>query len=160
MRARPLFVWTKEIDGLMWGFIGVAVVLFVSLALLLPSSKPAAPPASAPSAPAPQVRYPDRVTAEVRWSAIALRVANQDSFTWSDVSIRINAGAFSNGYQIHRGTVAPGDVLTVPFQDFVNSNAERFNPFTHAVQSIMISASLIDEGGKRHSVFSEYRPTE
>ena len=64
-----------------------------------------------------------------------LTVQNNDSFAWKDCSATINQRLFS-GFDLHFGSIEPGQSATLEATEFTKHNGERFNPTAYKVQSL------------------------
>lgn len=92
-----------------------------------------------PSGTAPERTEPAgplALSAEVRRSDTQLFVTNASSVPWTECSIHINPGLFSDGYVQRIGSIGAGDTASGGLMAFVDGDGARFNPGTHVVQSV------------------------
>lgn len=85
-------------------------------------------------------RTPDpapTLSATVRMSGMQLHVTNDDVFTWTDCVIDINGGIRS-GFTQRIARIAAGETVSGGLMAFTRSGGERFNPITHAVESVSV----------------------
>lgn len=72
------------------------------------------------------------LSADIRTTGTQLVITNRDSFDWQNCIIQVN------GRWETRGSIAAGARAETGLATFTRSDGERFNPFTHKVESANI----------------------
>src|SRR5690606_4295938 len=70
-----------------------------------------------------------------------LRMTNLEEGVWQSCRISINTGVVRGGWTTDVARIAPGATVAGGLMTFVKSDGERFNPFTHAVQSVSLACN-------------------
>lgn len=99
-----------------------------------PASEPDPEPQPEPAVPA---YAPMR--ADVAMNQLIVRVTNANDYPWRDCEVRINPGLLNNGWTQSVAAIAPGETIESGLMAFTRSGGERFNPATHAVETIAVS---------------------
>ncbi len=74
----------------------------------------------------------------VRFTGTQIVVINRDNFDWRDCKIAINSGIFGGGWTTNVARIAAGDTVRGGILTFTGRGGERFNPATHAVETITV----------------------
>lgn len=109
--------------------IGCSVVLILILSIYLcsvfsPSKKQSTP----------------ELNANVRYSGTQIIIKNNDSFSWDNIKIELNAGLLDSGYYYEGGSIAAGATATIGILNFAKSSGERLNPLSIKVRTATVGA--------------------
>jgi hypothetical protein len=71
-------------------------------------------------------------------------VYNDCDDDWTDVTVDLNGGVFTDGYLCHENVahIAAGDHVTVGVMQFANNEGVRFNPLQMKPQKLQVSAKV------------------
>ena len=76
--------------------------------------------------------------ATVRFTGSQFIIENNTPFDWNNVSMSVNSGLISGGYDLKVSFIRARTTYTVGAMQFAKSDGERFNPFTHKAQKFVI----------------------
>lgn len=124
------------------------IVLAVIIPLCCHSKTPKTPPAAAKA-------EPEYVTpnAKITVSMVQLAIKNMDDFNWMGVTLELNPGTFSNGFEKKIGFLAMGEERTINLIEFTK-DTERFNPLTYTVKDMRIRGA-----SKKGALLAQYGMT-
>jgi hypothetical protein len=88
-----------------------------------------------------------RLNAAARVDNAQLHLTNNDPFPWTDCSVELNSGTIRAGWSQNVGRIPAGETVSSGLMAFTRSGGERFNSFTHAVESIHVDCNTL--GGRR-----------
>jgi hypothetical protein len=117
-------------------FLAIAAVLFIAWVSW---------PRSSSQTPRPSPMQDLRADAGCNPSGVYIK--NRDSFAWKEMKVELNRRWFVRIRD--SATPKPEQTEIYPFSIFQTSDGERFNPTTHACQSIDIHVDTLD-GGRAH----------
>lgn len=117
-----------------WGCGIVLVLLFVGLFVLNNIF-------CSPSKKTTDSSQPVELTARVHNSGSQIEITNNDTFTWSNVTVSLNYETWGNGFTNSVSSLAPGDTVKFGLMTFTKESGERFNPITYAVKKLEIKAT-------------------
>lgn len=84
-------------------------------------------------------KLPD-MNAKVEFDGQQFRIGNENSFDWTNVKFRLNSD-----YELRASRINAQSEYTVGIMQFTKSDGEVFNPFTHKVVNVIISAYTPDD---------------
>lgn len=84
--------------------------------------------------------------AEIRFSAVNMRITNENKTTWKGCTLEINPGIIKSGYKYKLAVLEPGATRNLPLGEFTKGG-DRFNYFETKPEKVSISCA--DVGGKR-----------
>lgn len=88
--------------------------------------------------------YPAELDARVNFDGTQIKVVNRDDFAWTDCEVSINPGMFGGGWTQDVARISPGDSAVGGIMAFTDADARRFNPTTHAVESVDVICQTPD----------------
>lgn len=77
--------------------------------------------------------------ATVRMNGLTITIANQDTFAWQSVRVRLNPAVLRSGYEITVPSIPVGRSSEIPLVNFSNSDGLRFDPLTMIVKEVWLS---------------------
>ncbi len=119
-------LWHKDITG--YVVIGLFLLAIVWMAVRWNET----PPTKGQQASEPTL------STTVRFTGTQIVVINRDNFDWRDCKIAINSGIFGGGWTTNVARIAAGDTVRGGILTFTRRGGERFNPATHAVETITV----------------------
>lgn len=84
-------------------------------------------------------RQEAEIAARVRRDGLQLIIDNQDSFAWTNCEVTLNPGLFGGGWSQRVTHVGAGETISGGLLAFTKRDGERFNPATHALQTVMVA---------------------
>lgn len=78
--------------------------------------------------------------ASVRFTGTLFIVENNDAFTWYDVKMEINGGAFTSGYILETPAMAAAKSYTAGAMQFAKPDGTRFNPWKVKARNFAVHA--------------------
>jgi hypothetical protein len=93
----------------------ILIFLFVIMRYESPKDAPSKPPDS-------------ELSATVGFSGTQFVITNGDSFDWRNVEMKVNYGAFDNGYRLRSALMQAGQTYTVGALQFAKDDGTRLNP--------------------------------
>lgn len=117
----------------MAGLVLVGIIFLVvggCWAMISPSGSDSDPP----SAPEPRTS----LEAEVRRLGAEVQITNLDEGPWTNCTVEINPGVIRGGYSQRGISVGPGETISRGLGTFTAGGGERFNPNTHAVETVAL----------------------
>ena len=122
-------LWHKDISDL--GRLGIGCLGILVLVFLFWIQRDKTPTTT-------QQASEPTLSTTVRFTGTQIVVINRDNFDWRDCKIAINSGIFGGGWTTNVARIATGDTVRGGILTFTRRGGERFNPATHAVETITV----------------------
>lgn len=74
-------------------------------------------------------------------------VVNKNGFDWVNVTMHINPGLISGGWEAKCARIPAGGTFTIGIMQFTSGDGERFNPFTHKIEHFVLSCETRPDHG-------------
>lgn len=73
------------------------------------------------------------LTASVRYDGDYFRITNNDTYTWTDVKMKLNSS-----YTTSADEISPGQEAAFPYGAFMKGDGTRFNPYDQGAKDFYI----------------------
>jgi len=74
----------------------------------------------------------------IEFDGAQFKIANNDSFDWTSVKMEINSKFLSSGFVLRTPRLNAHNIYTVGAMQFAKKDGQKFNPYTHKVQTFVI----------------------
>jgi hypothetical protein len=92
-----------------------------------------------------------RINPDVGATTEGFIVTNNETSSYSNLTITLNPNGSNGGYSAEYGSLAPGATITVPFSKFTDKTGRRFN--IEGMKITQVRASAVSNGEQATNTF-------